>query len=496
MQPSGDQPRAIEQITQEFRENVRTSSSRFVTLAGATGTGKTFVMAHLMQEFQCASLVLCPTKVLAQQQWAELKELLPDASVRLFQSRYNSFSPRCVCSNTGELLPRVPPSQDSTAARLREAAVASLTEDADKVVVVASIAALFDLSTDAGLKLDYSSRLELCKRIEDAWREHSLSLSEERQRRLKKMLEKDKKMLQSTGTCSELYEKYGAYLPESARRRSYVQHMHDLFGPKGWMAFIDESHQMLRAIKAMKTARESRLERLIEEGYQLPDASSEGVLSEEGFWENLPVKTLCVSATPALQELYAASKVVQMVVRPTHIIDPQIEVKEGSPADFSQLIAELRNLHEGGGQVLLNCRTHKKVEEALNHISETLPDEFGGRLGHLRHTLPPSERAELLKKFNHSQELRLLAGVGMLAEGLSFPNVSLVIVMEADRGGLFRSEEKLTQFAGRATRNPAARVIFFVSRKGTLPFAVQSCIDKSAARRRTQQQFNEETGSI
>mmetsp|Transcript_10844 Transcript_10844/g.24578 ORF Transcript_10844/g.24578 Transcript_10844/m.24578 type:complete len:581 (+) Transcript_10844:102-1844(+) len=498
--PAGDQSKAIHEILQEFKAFPK--EKRFVTLAGATGTGKTFVMAHVIAELKSPALILCHSKVLAQQQYAELTEFLPTAHVRLFESPFSRFLPRSVNGETGELRRRAEMEVDKVASLQRDSALKSLlAETSDSLVMVATVAALFSFSAERHT-LTEPEREDVCTKISELADRRLLELKgagrEQARRNLEKIIAADIKKLRKDGTCFSMYEKYGAFLPHRVARTSVVDQLNHRFGCEGWLAIVDESHQMLRAINPMSEARAARLSNLVEWGYQLTTGADKGCFSKQGFLSSLPLKTLLVSATPAPEEQFLAGsrgKIVQMVIRPSSIVDPKIELVAYS---LDHLVHELRNVVAASGQVLINFQRHLHAEQLLEQIEDRVP-ELQGRIGHMKCTLTREARATIMHRFNVSRELSVLVGVGMLAEGLSFPNVNLVIVMDANHGGLFRTEEKLTQFAGRATRNPDARVLFYVKPKASgasLPSALVRCIEKSERRRSIQKVHNDANGNV
>jgi len=493
--PAGDQPQAIKAILQEFQHPAAHSSRRKVTLDGATGTGKTFVMAHVISQLACPTLILSPSKVLAQQQYAELKELFPNAPLHLFQSAFEAFPTRSIHPDTGELLDYGARTIDKSAWRGRHQAIDCLRKKKD-VIVIATVAALFACSPPQQHRLEPHHIDLLCKRMRKALarrlREMSCSV---RQERLRNMVEGDIRELTAFGRCTDMFEKYGKLLPENLERMSLIESFNATYGQRAWMAVLDESHHTLRAVDCVNEDRERRLGQLEEEGFQLPGAADHP-LSRGDFEKALPNRVLYASATPALFELWEdAPRIVKMVVRPNHIVDPKIELVAKTGIGALRHLAEQISRLPPGSQVLLNGTNHRIVARAFAFLESQLPS-IRGKMGHMRYTLSRQQRYNLMHKFNTSKELQVLGGVGMLAEGLSFRSVSLVVVLDADSvSSKFRTEEKLTQMAGRATRSENARVIFY--HRGNDPhscFAIRRCVQKCEERRQRQLEFNQQMG--
>ena len=299
--------------------------------------------------------------------------------------------------------------------------------------------------------------------------------------RIKERVEYDMEMIKELGHCSGI-ENYSRYFDgRKAGERPYC--LLDFF-PDDYLLFIDESHVSVPQINGMYGGDRSRKQNLVEYGFRLPAAFDNRPLRFEEFQQEVH-QVIYVSATPADFELQEAEGiVVEQVIRPTGLLDPEIEVRP-SENQIDDLLNEIQIRKERGERVLVTTLTKRMAEEMADYLMR-----HGVRTNYIHSEVKTLERVQILN------DLRLgnydvLVGVNLLREGLDLPEVSLVAILDADKEGFLRSHRSLTQTAGRAARNVNGKVIMYAD---TITASMQLTIDETLRRREKQIRYNEEHG--
>ena len=295
--------------------------------------------------------------------------------------------------------------------------------------------------------------------------------------RLHQRVTYDIEMMKELGYCSGI-ENYSMHL--SSRRPGTRPYCLFDFFPDDFVTVIDESHVTLPQLQAMYKADRHRKEILIEHGFRLPSALENRPLKFEEF-EAVTNRTVYVSATPGEYELQKSGKPIELVVRPTGLLDPLIEIRplEGQVDD---VIAMIRETARHGERTLVTTLTKKGSERLADYLSE-----LGVRACYLHSELDALERVRVLNKLRDG-EYDCMIGINLLREGIDLPEVSLVAILDADKVGFLRSERALVQTAGRAARNQNGKVILYAD---TVTPSMQALLDLTAARRKKQIAYNE-----
>jgi len=291
----------------------------------------------------------------------------------------------------------------------------------------------------------------------------------------------DIEMLLEVGVCPGI-ENYSRHLDgRKPGEKPYT--LIDYF-PKDFLLIVDESHVTLPQIKAMYNGDRQRKEVSVEHGFRLPSAMDNRPLKYEEF-EQMWSQVIFVSATPGKIELEkTGGEVVEQVIRPTGLIDPEIEVHPAM-GQVPHLLKAIKERVEAGERVLVTTLTKRLAEDLSAYIQEA-----GIKGRYLHSEIQTIERVEILRDLR-AGEFDVLVGINLLREGLDLPEVSLVAILDADKAGFLRSETSLIQTIGRAARNVNAKVILYAD---TVTPAMQKAIDETARRRAVQLKFNEEHG--
>jgi excinuclease ABC subunit B len=570
--PTADQPKAIASIA----EGLRSDDERFVTLLGATGTGKTFTMAGVIEEVQRPSLVIAHNKTLAAQLCNEFREFFPDNQVEYFVSYYDYYQPEAYVP-AQDLYIEKDSSINDEIDRLRHAATAGLLARRD-VIIVASVSAIFGIGSPdlykrqmqlfkvgewidrnelfrklvgmqygrndttltrgtfrvrgevleifpayaetayriqlfgdevesiqhfnplTGEVLDvidhvavwpashYATEEETLERavreirneLEDRW-----AWFEERGRqleghRLRQRTEYDLEMLKELGFCSGI-ENYSRIL-DNRPPGSPPHTLIDYF-PDDMLLFVDESHQTIPQIGGMYEGDRSRKQTLVDHGFRLPSAMDNRPLRFEEFLSRVGQMVL-VSATPGEFERRSSSRIVEQIVRPTGIVDPEVEVRE-TKNQIDDLMNEIRKRAEVGERVLVTTLTKKMAEDLTGYLLE-----HGFRVRYLHSEIDTLERIQIIRDLRLG-EYDVLVGVNLLREGLDLPEVSLIGILDADKEGFLRGETSLIQTIGRAARNVRGRVLMYADRETD---AMRTAISETDRRREIQLAYNKEHG--
>ncbi len=571
-QPTGDQPQAIERLTEGIRQGMHDQ-----VLLGVTGSGKTFTMANIIQKLNRPALVIAHNKTLAAQLAAEFREFFPNNAVGYFVSYYDYYQPEAYIPSTDTFIEKDSSINDEID-RLRHSATSWLAERRD-VIIVASVSCIYGLGNPEeyeGLSISLREgqqmeRDDLLRRLIDiqftrndfefdrgsfrvrgdtveiipaAEQEKALrveffgdeidriseieiltgnvlrhlnhvlifpashyatskdkldrciaQIEEDLEKRLTQFREEgrlleaqrleqrthyDIEMLKEIGYCSGI-ENYSRYF-DGRREGEPPFTLMDYF-PKDFLVFIDESHVTVPQIRAMYNGDYARKRTLIDYGFRLPAAFDNRPLKFHEFEERIG-STIFVSATPGPYEMQRSQRVVEQIIRPTGLLDPEIIVR---PADgqVDDLIGEIRACVEKNQRVLVTTLTKRMAENLTGYLRE-----LDIKVEYLHSDVETLERVRLIRSLRLG-EFHVLVGINLLREGLDMPEVALVAILDADKEGFLRSETSLVQTIGRAARNVDGRVIMYAN---DITDSMRKAIDETNRRREIQQQYNQEHG--
>ena len=298
--------------------------------------------------------------------------------------------------------------------------------------------------------------------------------------RIEERTKYDLEMLREVGFCSgvENYSRVLARRPEGSTPYTLLDYF-----PKDFIMFIDESHVTLPQVRGMSGGDFARKKNLVEYGFRLPSAFDNRPLFFNEFDEKIR-QVIFVSATPGEYERGESSGVVEQLIRPTGLIDPEVTVRpiEGQIDD---LIGEIRETTARGEKVLVTTMTKKMAEDLTDYLST-----HGVKVKYIHHQVETIERMEIIRDLRLG-EFDVLVGINLLREGLDIPEVSLVAILDADKEGFLRSETSLIQTIGRAARNLNGHVIMYAD---TVTGSMRAAIDETNRRREIQMRYNEENG--
>ncbi|HHY87416.1 MAG TPA: excinuclease ABC subunit UvrB [Chloroflexi bacterium] len=571
-QPTGDQPEAIRQLVEGVNRGMRHQ-----VLLGATGTGKTFTMANVIQQLQRPALVMAHNKTLAAQLYAEFKEFFPNNAVEYFVSYYDYYQPEAYVPRHDLYIEKETQINDEID-RLRLAATTALMSRRD-VIIVASVSCIYglgdptaynkvviklkvgeiyrrnallrqlidsqyqrnDMEQKPGVFRVRGDTLEVFPAYEDkiAYRitffgdeverilmvnavtgeilgepteidiypakhyiaeEDRLKIAihdiekelEERlayfraegklleAQRLEQRTRYDLEMLREVGYCSGI-ENYSRPLdqrPPGSPPWTLMDYL-----PKDYLLFIDESHMTVPQIRGMYHGDLSRKSTLVEFGFRLPSALDNRPLTFEEFEERMG-QTIYTSATPGPYELAKAEQIAEQVIRPTGLLDPEVEVRP-TKGQIDDLIGEIRKRVEVGERVLVTTLTKRMAEDLADYLME-----LGIKVHYLHSEVDTLERVGILRDLRMGV-FDVVVGINLLREGLDLPEVSLVAILDADKEGFLRSSTALIQTIGRAARNVMGRVIMYADK---VTDAMKQAIDETNRRRAKQAAYNEKHG--
>ncbi|NLB28628.1 MAG: excinuclease ABC subunit B, partial [Clostridiales bacterium] len=292
----------------------------------------------------------------------------------------------------------------------------------------------------------------------------------------------DVEMMRELGFCSGI-ENYSRVIT-GREPGSAPMTLLDYF-PKDFVVFVDESHATLPQVRAMYAGDRARKESLVKYGFRLPSAFDNRPLNFEEF--NDRVKQLVyVSATPGEYERERSAQIVEQIIRPTGLVDPEIEVRP-SEGQIDDLIGEINERTKQNARTLVATLTKKMAEDLTSYLTGA-----GLRVRYMHHDITTMERMEIIRSLRLG-EFDALVGINLLREGLDLPEVSLIAILDADKEGFLRSETSLIQTIGRAARNASGKVIMYADR---VTRSMRAAMDETGRRREIQTRFNEEHGIV
>jgi len=298
--------------------------------------------------------------------------------------------------------------------------------------------------------------------------------------RLRQRTNYDLEMLQEMGYCQgiENYSRHISGRPPGSPPYTLLDYF-----PKDFLIFIDESHVTIPQIRGMYNGDRSRKEALVEYGFRLPSAFDNRPLTFEEFEERIN-QVIFVSATPGPYELEHSEQVVEQLIRPTGLIDPEVIVKPVK-GQVDDLIGEIRKTVDKGFRVLVTTLTKKMAEDLTDYLKD-----MGIKVKYLHSDIETIERVEIIRDLRLGK-FDVLIGINLLREGLDIPEVALVAILDADKEGFLRSETSLIQTIGRAARNAEGRVIMYAD---TVTNSMKRAIDETNRRRKIQMEYNKKHG--
>lgn len=566
--PTGDQPEAIEKISNSIKKG-----NKEIILKGVTGSGKTFTMANIIEKVQKPTLVIAHNKTLAYQLASEFKEFFPNNAVEFFVSYYDYYQPEAYVPQSDTYIEKDSSINDEID-KLRHSATMSLFERRD-VIIVASVSCIYGL----GDPIDYENlvvslrpgmikdRDEVIRKLVDiqyvrndinfirgtfrvrgdsleifpvsssensirveffgdeidkiseidaltgnviGTREHVaiypashfatssekieraigtiskeleerlLVLNQENKlveaQRLEQRTKYDLEMLQEIGFCSGV-ENYSAHL--SGRERGSRPYTLIDYFPDDFLIIVDESHVTVPQIGAMYEGDRSRKQNLVDYGFRLPSALDNRPLKFTEF-ESMVNQILYVSATPGKYEKSHNLEEVEQIIRPTGLLDPLIEVRK-TEGQIDDIIGEVNSVIKKGERVLITTLTKKMAENLTDYLKNV-----GIKTTYLHSDIDTIERMEIIRDLRVGK-FDVLVGINLLREGLDLPEVSMVIIMDADKEGFLRSETSMIQTIGRAARNVNGRVIMYADR---ITKSMDVAIKETNRRREIQNKYN------
>jgi len=536
--PDGDQPQAIKALVSGLSNN-----AKHQTLLGITGSGKTFTMANVIQQVQRPTLIISHNKTLAAQLYGEFKFLFPDNAVEYFISYYDYYQPEAYLAVTDTFIEK-DMSVNEEIDILRLKATNSLLER-DDVIVVSSVSCIYGIGSPAEYRdkivqirkgdqlnrRDFFRRLvnihynrndtvlitrfnpltgEIIKEMANEFvypAKHfvtdrksinriTMEIREELVNRLEELRSNDKlleaqrleqrtnfdlEMMMEVGYCSGI-ENYSRYF--SGRKPGERPYTLIDFFPDNFLTIIDESHVTLPQIKGMYNGDRARKEVLVEHGFRLPSAMDNRPLQITEFML-LQNQLVYVSATPGDKELeLCGGEIVEQIIRPTGLLDPKVVVR-GTHGQIDDLIGEARARANRNERVLVTTLTKRMAEDLSEYLRSV-----NLRVRYLHSDINTLERVKILRDLRLGK-FDVLVGINLLREGLDLPEVSLVVVLDADKQGFLRSHRSLMQVAGRAARHQEGMVILYADKVSA---AMDYLISESERRRKIQKAHNEKEG--
>ncbi|MGN0797708.1 MAG: excinuclease ABC subunit UvrB [Christensenellales bacterium] len=300
--------------------------------------------------------------------------------------------------------------------------------------------------------------------------------------RLQERVSYDVEMIREMGYCSGI-ENYSRYF--DGRVPGQPPYTLLDFFPKDFILFVDESHMTLPQIRAMYNGDLARKRNLVDFGFRLPSAYDNRPLKFDEFDERVG-QMICVSATPAPYELQEAGQVVEQLIRPTGLLDPEVEVV-ATEGQIDDLISRINTNVDKGGRVLVTTLTKKMAESLTEYLKERRI-----KVRYMHSDVDTLERIDIIQGLRKG-DFDVLVGINLLREGLDLPEVTLVAILDADKEGFLRSETSLVQTIGRAARNAEAKVVMYAD---TITDSMRRAIDETNRRRNIQNRYNQEHGIV
>jgi len=560
---SPGQVAAVEKLVKNF------STKQKQTLLGITGSGKTFVMANLINKLQKPTLILAHNKILAAQLYGELKELFPHNRVEYFISFYDYYQPESYLPAQDMYIEK-DSSVNEQIEKMRMHAVSSVVSRND-TIIVASISCIYSLGNPNDFKAmamelevgKQNTRQQLIHDLVDMQYErndmvlepgrfrvrgdvldvvpsydneiirieltgnqigkikevhllsgdvktsldkvtlyparqyvvpeekHALALEaikhelEDRlpelppleAQRLKQRTNYDLEMIREVGFCAGM-ENYSRHF-DGRRSGDPPFTLIDYF-PEDFLFIIDESHQTIPQSRAMYNGDYARKKNLVDFGFRLPSALDNRPLKFEEFEQKMG-KVLFVSATPAEYELQKSGPPVELITRPTGLLDPEVEVHPIT-GQMQHLMAEAKKTIDRGNRVLVTTLTKRMAEDLTDYLVKE-----GFRVRYMHSEIESLDRIELVRQLRVG-EFDILVGINLLREGLDIPEVATIFILDADKEGFLRDERSLIQTIGRAARNVNGRVILYADVETS---SIKRAMEITLHRREFQKRFNQ-----
>ncbi|MEA5581457.1 excinuclease ABC subunit UvrB [Nodularia harveyana UHCC-0300] len=570
--PTGDQPQAIAQLTNSLQ-----AGNRYQTLLGATGTGKTFSIAAVIEKVGKPTLVLAHNKTLAAQLCNELRDFFPHNAVEYFVSYYDYYQPEAYIPVSDTYIEKTASINDEID-MLRHSATRSLFERRD-VIVVASISCIYGLGMpseylkaaiplqigmevnqrqilrdlasvqynrndiemgrgrfrvrgdvleigpayeDRIIRVEFfgdeidairyidpvtgeiirsleavniyparhfvtpQERLEVaCDQISGELKQQTAALEQGGKlleaQRIDQRTRYDLEMLREVGYCNgvENYSRHLAGREAGAPPECLIDYF-----PKDWLLVIDESHVTVPQIRGMYNGDQARKKVLIDHGFRLPSAADNRPLQATEFWEKVN-QCIFVSATPGSWELeISEGHIAEQIIRPTGVIDPEISVRP-TEGQIDDLLGEIKDRVDRQERVLITTLTKRMAEDLTEYLQD-----HSIKVRYLHSEINSIERIEILQDLRGGK-FDVLVGVNLLREGLDLPEVSLVVIMDADKEGFLRAERSLIQTIGRAARHIRGQAIMYAD---NMTGSMIKAIDETDRRRGIQMAYNRTYG--
>ncbi len=570
--PTGDQPDAIEKLTDGLNKGYK-----YQTLLGVTGSGKTFTMANVIAKVNRPTLVLAHNKTLAAQLCNELREFFPHNAVEYFVSYYDYYQPEAYVPHKDVYIEKDSSVNDEID-RLRHSATSSLFERRD-VIIVSSVSCIYSLgdpqtyknmvvSARVGQKksreqimadlvkirftrndyelirgcfrvrgdvLDifpvssennlvriefFDDEIERILTVDHVTGEiiskmsyiaiypamHYVAEPEQMERAYTEILDEMEKRVEFFKERGKLIEaqrirERTMYDIEFLKQLGYCKGIENYsriltgrppgstpytlldYFPKDYLLIVDESHVTLPQVRGMSGGDRARKENLVEYGFRLPSAYDNRPLYFNEFEERIN-QAIFVSATPAAFEKNNSSQIVEQLIRPTGLVDPQIDVKP-TEGQIDDLVTEIYKRIEKKERTLVLTLTIKMAESLTEYLKN-----LDIKVKYLHHDIDTLDRIEILRDLR-SGEIDVLVGINLLREGLDLPEVSLIALLEADKEGFLRNETSLIQIIGRAARNAEGRVIMYAD---SVTESMEKAITETERRRNIQTEYNKKHG--
>lgn len=567
-QPTGDQPEAIDELVNGVEKGMRHQ-----VLLGATGTGKTFTIANVIQRTQKPTLVMAHNKTLAAQLYAEFKEFFPDNAVEYFVSYYDYYQPEAYVPRRDLYIEKETDINEEIE-RLRLAATTALMSRKD-VIIVASVSCIYGLGNpeEFGKGLVHLVKGEIYRRnallrqlvesqyqrndmeikpgafrvrgdtlevqpayddehvfrisffgdevekimdvhpvtgeifqtpneldiypakhyiaAEDKLKKSIQDIEDELDERIKyfrdtgmvleaarieQRCKYDIEMLKEVGYCSgiENYSRHIDQRPAGSSPWTLIDYL-----PTDFLLVLDESHMTVPQIRGMYNGDQSRKKVLVDYGFRLPSALDNRPLKFEEFEHHMN-RVIYTSATPGPFEMGRAEQVVEQIIRPTGLLDPEVEVRP-TAGQVDNLVAEIKHRTEVGERVLVTTLTKRMSEQLADYLLE-----LGLKVHYLHSEVETLERIGILRDLRMGV-FDVLVGINLLREGLDLPEVSMVAILDADKEGFLRSGTALIQTIGRAARHVNGKVLMYADK---ITDSMRLAIDETNRRRKKQDDYN------